>query len=193
MLSTEPERRVKDYLLSVARESIECELSNQKYRPTLPTEFYQLAEEAATFVTLKTASDSLRGCIGTLQAHEPLFLSVSHNAKAAAFSDPRFPAVNSTEWPTLKLSISILSAAKPMSVSSEQDLLQQLTPGVDGLILREQRRSSTFLPSVWDELSDKQEFINHLKIKAGLAADYWSDTMQFLNYQTFSFSGKSVL
>lgn len=192
MQFTEPDREEQDYLLSVARKSIEHGLSQQPYRPILPPEFPELDTIAATFVTLKSQSDSLRGCIGTLQAKQPLYLSVAHNAAAAAFNDPRFPAVKLREWPALKLSISILSTATAMTVTSEQHLKQQLRPGIDGLILKDQQHTATFLPAVWEELPDVNEFLKHLKMKAGLKADHWSESIEFFQYQSFSFSGKAV-
>ncbi len=91
------------------------------------------------------------------------------------------------EWPDIKLSISILSEPSPLLVASEQDLKQQLNANVDGLILREGARSATFLPSVWEDLPDKEQFLSHLKQKAGLTADYWSDTLRFSRYQSYSF------
>ena len=192
MLLTEPGLKEKDYLLDVARQAIEHRFLDKKYTAVLPEEYSHLKEKAATFVTLKSKSGALRGCIGTLQAIEPLYLSVSHNAVAAAFSDPRFPPLRSSEWSNQNLSISILSAASALDVSSEQNLKQQLRAGIDGLILKEQGRSATFLPSVWEDLPDKEDFIRQLKMKAGLSADYWTQSIQFSRYQSFSFSGPAI-
>jgi len=193
MQSTKFQINEQDYLLSVAREAIEHHLAGEKYRPVLPLEFQQLKEKAATFVTLNNSSGSLRGCIGTLEAREALYLSIASNAVSAAFRDPRFPDVTYAEWQSLTLSISVLTKAVPLIVLSEQDLKQQLRVGIDGLILKEKSYSATFLPSVWDSLADKDDFIRQLKLKAGLSADYWSESIQFSTYQTLSFSGKAVL
>ncbi len=160
MSFTKLSEREKKWLLDIARQSIESRLYKQRYKPELADEFSRLTAKAATFITLKTTSGSLRGCIGTLQAVEALYLSVAHNAVSAAFKDPRFPALTSREWPGIKLSISILTQPEVMAFSSEDNLQQQLRPGIDGLILKEQGRSATFLPSVWDELPDKSDFYN---------------------------------
>jgi len=130
--------------------------------------------------------------IGTLQPIEPLYMSVSSNAISAAFRDPRFPSVTNSEWADLQLSVSILSEPSVMKITSEDDLKQQLRPGIDGLILKEGGHRATFLPSVWDELAKKDDFLCHLKLKAGLAIDYWSSTIQFSSYQTCSFSGPAI-
>ena len=192
MSFTELTRAEQDYLLQVARQSIEYKLSNDAFYPKLPEDYARLKQKAASFVTLKSKNGMLRGCIGTLQAIEPLFTSVSHNAISAAFKDPRFPPLNASEWPMLNLSISVLSAAKVMDVSSEADLKEQLRPGIDGLILKDHGSSATFLPSVWDDLPNKNEFLHHLKLKAGLAIDYWSETIEFSTYQSLNFSGPAI-
>ena len=137
----------------------------------------------ASFVTLKTAG-SLRGCIGTLEAIRPLAEDVNENAFAAAFRDPRFPPLAENELAGLQLSISILSPPEPMAFSSEQDLLDQLRTGVDGLILEEGYRRGTFLPAVWEALPEPRAFFRQLKLKAGMHPDYWSDTVRVLRYHT---------
>ncbi len=192
MSFTELTRAEQDYLLQVARQSIEHKLSNNVFFPNLPEDLARLKQKAASFVTLKSKTGLLRGCIGTLQAIEALFSSVSHNAISAAFSDPRFPPLNANEWPLLNLSISVLSASSVMDVSSEADLKEQLRAGIDGLILKDHGSSATFLPSVWDDLCNKDDFIHHLKLKAGLPANYWSDTIEFSTYQSLNFSGPAI-
>ena len=192
MSFTEPDRAAKDYLLMIAKQAIEQEFSakganTEENLPLLPDDFKQLNVAAATFVTLKGQFDALRGCIGTLEAKEAAYLSVYHNAKAAAFKDPRFPAVTKYEWPMLKVSISLLSESVNLKVSSETELRDKLRAGVDGLILEEQGRSATFLPSVWENIPEKIDFIQHLKSKAGLDKHYWSDSIRFKTYQSFNF------
>lgn len=139
----------------------------------------------ATFVTLKKHGE-LRGCIGTLNARRPLAEDVSRNAYAAAFQDPRFPPLTMAEFGLLSFSISVLSPAVPIGFGSETELLASLRPGVDGVILREGNRTGTFLPSVWESLSEPRDFLAHLKRKAGLASDYWSPTLRAERYTTES-------
>ena len=112
---------------------------------------------------------------------------VAENAFAAAFRDPRFPPLRPDEYPRLEYHISILNPPEPMTVTSEADLLQQLRPGVDGLVLIEGARRATFLPSVWEQLPDPRQFLAHLKMKAGLPADYWSDSLRFERYTVEEF------
>ena len=115
-------------------------------------------------------------------AHRPLVIDVAENAYSAAFLDPRFLPLTKEEYPLLSKHISILSKPEPMSFASEEDLLQQIKPNIDGLILSEYDYRGTFLPSVWKSLPDKKEFLAHLKMKAGLPPDYWSDTLKVERY-----------
>ena len=141
----------------------------------------------ACFVTLHTQGE-LRGCIGSLEAYRPLVTDVADNAYAAAFRDPRFTPLRAEELPELDVHISVLGPAEPLKVRDEADLIDQLRPGIDGLILQERDRRGTFLPSVWASLPDPAQFVRHLKRKAGLADDYWSDSIQVWRYTTESFS-----
>lgn len=144
-----------------------------------------LQARRACFVTL-TLHGELRGCIGSLEAYRPLAEDVSENAFAAAFRDPRFPPLSSGERRGIHLHVSVLEPAQPLTVSSEADLLAQLRPGVDGLVLEEGARRATFLPSVWTSLPDAGQFLRALKRKAGLPEDYWpkpgQDTLRFARY-----------
>jgi len=117
-----------------------------------------------------------------LEACRPLVEDVAENAVAAAFHDPRFPPLSRDEFDDLKISISVLSPPEEMSFSSEADLLSQIRPGIDGLILQEGFQKGTFLPSVWEELPETEMFFEHLKLKAGLPAGYWSDTLRVFRY-----------
>ena len=169
-------------LLEMARAAISrtLEKAGGKFPETgsLPGE---LMEKRATFVTL-TIDGQLRGCIGMLEACRPLAVDVAENACAAAFEDPRFPPLTKAEFKKLEIHISILSPSEEMQFSSEADILRQIRPGIDGLILQEGFRRGTFLPSVWEELPEKEQFWAHLKLKTGLPADYWSDTLRVFRY-----------
>jgi AmmeMemoRadiSam system protein A len=174
----------KDILLQTARDSIQHGLEKGRALTVDPSEYPEaLREKRATFVTLNKNGD-LRGCIGTLEAHQSLIEDVAHNAYAAAFSDPRFPSLSASEYDRLEIHISILQPPEPMAFESEQDLISQIRPGSDGLILQDQGRRGTFLPSVWESLADPQVFFAHLKLKAGLPLDYWSDTLKVYRYTT---------
>ncbi len=174
-------------LLKTARRSILNGLERGR-PPSIDLSRYpeSLQEKRATFVTLHI-NGRLRGCIGTLEAIRPLVMDVTYNAYAAAFSDPRFPPLSRAEFDSLGIEISVLSPPEPMEFNSEADLLQQIRPGVDGLILEDNGYRGTFLPSVWESLPNPQEFLRHLKQKAGLSANYWSDTLKIYRYTTESF------
>lgn len=146
----------------------------------------ELIVKQASFVTLEHQGQ-LRGCIGMLEASRPLIQDIAENAFAAAFRDPRFPPLTEAEFADLDLHISILSPAEAIVFTSEQDLIEQLKPGIDGLILQEGYRRGTFLPSVWEQLPDALQFLRHLKQKAGLPSNYWSDTLKVSRYRTDMF------
>jgi uncharacterized protein len=171
-------RLAKQAIASGVNQGAPLTVDIQQFSPALRT-------PRATFVTL-TLNGRLRGCVGTLEAMRPLADDVARNAYAAAFSDHRFDPVSAQELPHLEIHISLLSPPQPMQVQSEADLLRQLRPGIDGLILEEGRRRGTFLPSVWEGISDPREFVDHLRIKAGLPAGYWSDTLRVSRYTTES-------
>jgi len=135
----------------------------------------------ASFVTLEI-NKQLRGCIGTLEAHQPLIQDIAQNAFAAAFRDPRFMPLTLEEYPTITKHISILSKPSLISFNSEEDLLKQIRPGIDGLILADKGYRGTFLPAVWESLPEPKLFLQHLKLKAGLPDDYWSTTLTVARY-----------
>ena len=140
-----------------------------------------LQQKAACFVTL-IQQEQLRGCIGTLEAHRPLLDDVRHNARAAAFQDPRFSPLTSEELDRTEIEISLLSPMQILSFSDEKEALQQLQPGTDGLVFEFDRYRSTFLPQVWEQLPEVTDFIAHLKQKAGLPADFWADDVRLYRY-----------
>jgi AmmeMemoRadiSam system protein B/AmmeMemoRadiSam system protein A len=154
-------------LIALARNAIERELFDRKQ---LKVDAPWLAQSGATFVTL-TRDGQLRGCIGSLKAARPLGVDVAENARGAAFRDPRFPRVAADEWPRCRVEVSLLSAPKRIEFADDADLLAQLEPGVDGLILECDGKRSTFLPQVWEGLPEKRSFLAELVKKAGLPAD----------------------
>ncbi len=171
-------------LLSIARVEIFQGLEKRRTNsPNIGKVPAELMEERATFVTL-TIGGHLRGCIGMLEACRPLAEDVAANACAAAFEDSRFPPLTEKEFEKLEIHISVLSPLEEIFFSSEADVLGQIRPGTDGLILQEGFRRGTFLPSVWEELPAKKDFWAYLKQKVGLSANYWSDTVRVFRYTT---------
>jgi AmmeMemoRadiSam system protein A len=174
-------------LLRLARSSIEYGLIHEVPLPVdcgkLPREF---ADPAATFTTLRFEG-RLRGCCGTLEAVRPLAEDVTHSAFQAAFRDVRFEPVGKHEVDTIRLEVSVLSPLETIPVSGEAELLQQLTPGVDGLVIVADGRRATFLPKVWEMLPEPERFLAGLKAKCGLAEDYWAGSLAFQRYRTTSY------
>lgn len=176
--------KARQQLLQLARDSIRHGLEHGRALKVDPADYDEaLAEPLSCFVTLHL-NGRLRGCIGSLEANRPLVLDLCDNAFAAAFRDPRFEPLSEAEFESIELDISVLSSASPMRFNGEEDLLSQLRPGRDGLILQEGHHRGTFLPSVWEQIQTPREFMQHLKQKAGLAADYWSDTISISRYST---------
>jgi AmmeMemoRadiSam system protein A len=174
----------QNLLLQLARDAILQALENPSENTSVPDSIPEaLMEERATFVTLELGG-RLRGCIGMLEACRPLVEDVVQNARAAAFQDPRFPPLSRDEFDRLEIHISVLSPPEAITFSSETDLLAQIRPGIDGLILQEGHQRGTFLPSVWESLTEKEEFLCQLKQKAGLPGSYWSETLQIFRYTT---------
>jgi MEMO1 family protein len=165
-------------LLALAKDSINHGLAAGSPAPVNLSDFPSaINEPGACFVTLKK-NGQLRGCIGSAQARRPLVADVSDNAFASAFRDHRFSPLMEDELDELDISISVLSPSSPMSLTSEEDLLKQLRPHIDGLIIEDKGMRALFLPSVWSQLPKPEQFLGHLKAKAGMANDHWSPTFK---------------
>ena len=173
-------------LLEVARRSIAHGLARAQPLPVDRQAPTPLDRPGASFVTLHRQRQ-LRGCIGSLEARRPLLADVAANAYAAAFRDPRFPPLQAAEMPDLAVDVSVLSPAAALTFSDQEDLLAQLRPGIDGLILADRGLRGTFLPSVWESLPTPDAFLQQLKLKAGLPVEHWSDSLEVWRYTTESF------
>lgn len=174
-------------LRKIARDAIKYGLRHETVMPlelnSLPA---AVRADGASFVTLYYAG-ALHGCIGTLEAYRSLAADVAANAYSAAFQDRRFSPVTDTMLDELDVHISVLSKPEPISCQSEDALLKQLKAGEDGLILEAEQHRATFLPAVWDSLHSPEQFVAALKHKAGLPADYWSESIRCFRYHTESF------
>jgi AmmeMemoRadiSam system protein A len=165
-------------LLQLAR----CAIADALGEPAAEIEHADwLREPGATFVTL-TRQGELRGCIGSLVAERPLREDVTSNARAAAFRDPRFTPLTRTGYREIEVEVSLLSALTPIEFESEEHLLTQLRPRVDGLLLEHGWQRGTFLPQVWEQLPEPQAFLAHLKRKAGLPADVRTSEIRVSRY-----------
>lgn len=144
-----------------------------------------------TFVTL-TIDGQLRGCIGNLTSDESLTSGVRRNAINAAFHDPRFSPLGASELDCVSIEVSILSEPRQLVFREASELLKKLRPRIDGVILRKGAASATFLPQVWEQLPQPRDFLAHLCMKAGLAADAWQHSeLEVSIYQVQHFEEQS--
>jgi AmmeMemoRadiSam system protein B/AmmeMemoRadiSam system protein A len=147
-----------------------------------------LAAPGAAFVTLRRRGE-LRGCIGSANASRPLIVDVAQHAFNAAFRDPRFPSLHPLECAGLAVSVAVLTPPARIDFADEADLLAQLRPGIDGLIIQDAGRRALFLPSVWEELPDARRFLALLKLKAGLPVDHFSPRLVASRFRTIEVKG----
>lgn len=145
-----------------------------------------LDRAGASFVTLTTAGD-LRGCIGALEPRRSLAEDVRHNARAAALEDRRFPPVTASELDSISVEVSVLSPLEEIAHRGEDDLLAQLRPGQDGVVLEQAGLRATFLPQVWRSLPARERFLSELKVKAGLPPDLPADDLRAWRFTVESF------
>lgn len=177
------ESRDRRRLLALARESLSRGVAEGRpAEPPVASLSPALKQPAACFVTLHSRQQ-LRGCIGSLQALEPLAVAVARAAYGAGFQDPRFPPLAAAELPGLELEISVLGPLEPLAVETQDGLIACLRPGVDGLLLEEGGRRSVYLPAVWEQLPDPALFLAQLKRKGGWPADYWSSALRASRFQ----------
>jgi AmmeMemoRadiSam system protein A len=174
-------------LLDVAERSAAEGLAN--HRPLDPTsELHQglLAEPGASFVTLRR-DGRLLGCIGTLEARRSLVSDVAANSYAAAFDDPRLPPLTIDDYEQAEIKVSVLTPTEPIDAGSRDELAAAVCPGIDGIIIEAPGHRATFLPSVWDQLGDPEDFLDQLWAKAGLRSRRWPKGMRVERYRTEEF------
>lgn len=187
MKATDAEREERGRrLLARARGALEetlLELSgiDERRGSDLAADAAWLAEPGACFVTLRKAGE-LRGCIGSVQPARPLREDLRANAVAAALRDPRFPPVTAAELPAIQIEVSLLSPTEEIPFCSEEAAVAALRPHVDGVILEFDGQRGTFLPQVWESLTEPETFLRQLKLKAGLDPDFWSIGIRLWRY-----------
>ena len=148
-----------------------------------------LREQGSSFVTLEI-DNKLRGCIGSIIAHQPLFVDLMQNANKSAFKDSRFAPLTKEEYEKTTISVSLLSAPQKIAFTDEANLLSQLKPNIDGLIIKDGNNQAVYLPSVWEQIPDRIDFLNSLKIKAGLAPNHFSNTFEAYSFTTYYITNK---
>jgi AmmeMemoRadiSam system protein A len=181
----------KNTLLVTARDAITSAVRNQMLEKIdLSGKSKVLREPGASFVTL-TVSEKLRGCIGTLEATQPLILDVQEHAVAAAMNDYRFPVVREGELQKIKIEISRLTPIQELDNSTPEELTAKLRIGKDGVLIRVEDRRATFLPQVWEKIPEPEKFLSQLCKKMGAMPDLWKEShARIYTYQVEKFKEK---
>ena len=170
-------------LINICKNTL-SQLLNDKSNKLLAQERLPVLHQlGACFITLEK-KHQLRGCIGSIIAHRPLIKDLIEHTKNAACNDTRFAPVRTEELTDIKLSISLLSTPQQIHFLDENDLLDQIIKDKDGIIIQDKKASAVYLPVVWKQLPDKKEFLNSLKIKAGLSEDHFSKTFTAYRFYT---------
>jgi AmmeMemoRadiSam system protein A len=160
-------------LLNIARTAIENAVTGKSVEIVTKKEYTPiLNENGASFVTL-TIGGKLRGCIGTLEAYQPLASDVAEHAVAAAFNDFRFPPLSQDELDDIEIEISYLSNPEKLEYKDAEDLIRKIRPGVDGVVLKDGLQKATFLPQVWEKLPNPRDFLDHLCYKMNQIPETW--------------------
>ena len=174
---------MKDILLVIARVAIQSHFNGEVIdEAALLKQYPALQEQGASFVTL-TQNNQLRGCIGSIIAHRSLLEDIIYNARSAAFKDPRFMPLKEEELSKTRIEVSVLTPPMLLEYSDVNDLKSKVRPGVDGVILKQQNYQGTFLPQVWDDLSEFEVFFSHLCQKSGLSAGCLQSHPEIYTYQ----------
>jgi AmmeMemoRadiSam system protein A len=160
--------RDKETLLHIAKTVIQCK-ARGKSVPKFRVDSSVLKEKRGAFVTVNKGGQ-LRGCIGYIKAHKPLYQTVEEMAAQAAFHDPRFDPVTERELPDLAIEISVLTPLKRIKD------VEEVQVGKHGIIIEKGFHSGLLLPQVAAEYGwDRKTFLEHTCFKAGLPKDAWQD------------------
>jgi hypothetical protein len=146
-----------------------------------------LRERVGVFVTLMV-DGQLNGCIGSIEGVEPLGHGVARHAWSAAFADPRLPRLRPVDYSRLRIEVSVLSSLTAMLAMSRDQVLDQLRPGVDGLVIAAGSRQGLFLPAMWEQLPEPEAFLDHLLLKVGLVPGWWPEGMRAWRFTAETFA-----
>jgi len=181
LLSAEDRRAILCY----ARESVRCAVLRSP--PPMPPASEVFRTSCGVFVTVHVQG-KLRGCIGVVEAIEPLSVSIVHCAAGAALRDPRFSPLREEELSALEIEVSLLSPPAPI-------LASQIELGRHGLIVVKGHRRGLLLPQVAIEHKlSREQFLAETCHKAGLPENAWqSDEVSILGFSCAVFSDHSEL
>jgi len=159
----------KSIILNIAKDAIKEAILNVNIidKEKLIASNPWLKQKGAVFVTINEFN-ALRGCIGSIIAHRSLIDDIIYNAKAAALNDPRFKPISKEELNNLNVEVSILTPPKLLPYSDIDDLRKKIRVGVDGVIINLNGYQATYLPSVWEQVKNFDDFFSSLCVKAGL-------------------------
>ncbi len=193
MYETQPfSQAEKKLLCTLARNAIDHQLEyGSEIAVDVASHSEALRKKAACFVTLKNQGQ-LRGCVGTINATRPLVSSIAGNAVSAAFRDSRFTPLVREELDQLSISISVLSDLEKVPYRDEAELLKKIRPGIDGLVLGAPPQSGTFLPEVWETLPEPEDFLAHLKIKAGITCQLYGQKQTVRRFSSIHWSDEEL-
>ncbi|OQB05707.1 MAG: hypothetical protein BWY19_00840 [bacterium ADurb.Bin212] len=178
------DKKSQKFLLALSRQTLVDYFVTGKKIKIVDNELPErkLSDKAATFVTLTKAGE-LRGCVGSLKAKKALYEDIINNTLLAGFGDARFTPLKEEEIPEVKIEISILSEPRPYTCA-RQELLENIKANDHGVIIQKDFNQATYLPQVWQELPDKERFLETLCQKAGLEKNSWLDESTELFYYT---------
>jgi AmmeMemoRadiSam system protein A len=174
----------KKFLLSLSRKALKHIFTTGE-EMTVKEEAIplNLREKQATFVTLKKKG-KLRGCLGKLHPTQELYKDVIENTYSAAFADPRFSQLSKEELDDIAIEISVLGKPQEFNYTSAKDLLARIQQDKPGIILTHGIHTATFLPQVWKSISNAEEFLSQLCLKAGTLPTAWKN--QYPKIQTYT-------
>lgn len=173
-------RYYENLVTDIAKTSLQTSFTKEKMSLKYPQVF---DENGACFVTLEKYGQ-LRGCIGSIIAYRPLITDLIQHAKDAAFNDYRFNKVTENELKDIKIAVSLLTEPRKIEFTDEEDLLNKMVPNIDGIIIKDGQYQAVYLPVVWEQLPDKREFLNSLKMKAGLSPKHFSKTFEAYRFES---------
>jgi len=164
----------RNSIIDLARKTILAAASGEELPAVPDGEVFR--RDGGAFVTIKK-NGALRGCIGHFTGTGSLGKTIIEMSASAAARDPRFSPVGPEEVDDLEIDISLLS---PMIPANPEDVI----PGEHGIYIKYGFRSGTLLPQVAAEAGwDRETFLTHTCIKAGLPTDCWKrDGVQIFTY-----------
>lgn len=175
---------MSEMLCDIAIAAIERALHDgARVTPSLDALPAALTNPGVSFVTLER-DGRLLGCVGGLEVRQPLARNVAEHAVAAAFDDPRVPAITVDDFEAMSVKVSVLSRSTPIAARSYAELRDAVRAGVDGVTIVTGRRRATFLPSVWEKVQTADEFLDALWVKGGLRPRTWPQGLRASRYRT---------